>query len=196
MVEPAVTEYLTEPMLQGFCFQLPEDTSLSLSLALSAFGFRRGQTLTLDGGIGLLPEMLASRLDVTLNCPAISLQVGKDSVTVVTGQSHLQADHVVLAVPATQGLCLCPDADALAQRLMATRYSANINIAVRTGRGFSTAGQFEPDLRPADSAQRARMYCCRRHRSEQKPGPSASRAAFEHHALRRCFQVHARMDRR
>lgn len=132
MVGPAITEYLTEPMLQGFYFQAPEDTSLSLSLILSAFGFRRSQTLTLAGGIGLLPETLASRLDVTLNCPAASLQIGKDSVIVVAGQSRLEADHVVLAIPAAQALGLYPDADALEQRLMATRYSANINIAVMT----------------------------------------------------------------
>jgi oxygen-dependent protoporphyrinogen oxidase len=46
-MDSSVTEYLIEPMLQGFYFQEPEETSLSLSLAVLAFGFRRGRILTL-----------------------------------------------------------------------------------------------------------------------------------------------------
>jgi oxygen-dependent protoporphyrinogen oxidase len=135
-VGPSITEYIVEPMLQGSYFQEPEDTSLSLSQILSAFGFRRSRTLTIEGGIGRLPEMLASRLDVMLNSPVASLRMGKDSVTVVTDQSRLEANHVVLAVPATEARCIFVDVDELEQRLMATRYSANINIAVMTDDRF------------------------------------------------------------
>jgi oxygen-dependent protoporphyrinogen oxidase len=135
-VGSAITEYIVEPMLQGFYFQEPEDTSLALSLILSAFGFRRSRTLTIESGMGRLPEMLASRLDVTLNSPVISLQLGKDSVTVVTNQSRFEADYVVLAVPATEARRIFIDVDELEQRLMATRYSANINIAVMTDDRF------------------------------------------------------------
>ena len=135
-VGPSVTEYITEPMLQGFYFQGPEDTSLSLSLILSAFGLRRSHTLTIEGGIGRLPEVLASRLDVTLNSPVTSLQIGTDSVSVVTVKSRLKADHVVLAIPATEARRIYLDVDELEHRLMATRYSANISIAVMTDSHF------------------------------------------------------------
>jgi len=136
VVAPSVTEYVTEPMLQGFYFQDPEDTSLALSLILSAFGFRRSRTLTIEGGIGRLPAMLASRLDVTLNLPVTSLQTEKDSVVVVTDISHLKADHVVLAIPATEARRIYVDADELERRLMATHYSANISIAIVTDGHF------------------------------------------------------------
>lgn len=136
VVGPSVTEYVTEPLLQGFYFQDPEATSLSLSLILSAFGFRRSQTLTIEGGIGRLPEMLASRLDVTLNSTVTALEIGDDSVVVVTDKSRLKADQVVLAVPAMEARGIYIGADKLERRLLATRYSANISIAVMTDRQF------------------------------------------------------------
>ena len=135
-IAPSVTEYLLEPMLHGFYFQEPEEASLSLSLALLAFGFRRGQTLALSGGIGTLPEAIASRLDVVLDSPVISIESGTDSVTITTGTSRMKADYVILAIPATDAQRLYSSGDQITRRLMATRYSSNINIAVMTNDRF------------------------------------------------------------
>jgi oxygen-dependent protoporphyrinogen oxidase len=136
-VDQSVTEYLYEPMLQGFYFQAPEDTSLSLALVLSAFGFRRARTLTCTGGVGMLPEALASRLDVVINSPVRSVEIAADSVLVATTSSMMQADYVILAVPATEARRVYTSGDDLSLRLMATSYSANINIAFMTDDGFS-----------------------------------------------------------
>lgn len=134
--DPLVTEYLFEPLLHGFYFQEPEETSLSLALALLAFGFRRARTLTLTGGIGTLPEAMAARLDVVLGSPVTSIENGTDSVTVTTGTSRMKADHVIVAIPAAQAQGLYRDGDEMARRLMATRYSTTINVAVMTAAGF------------------------------------------------------------
>jgi oxygen-dependent protoporphyrinogen oxidase len=136
-VDQSVTEYLYEPMLQGFYFQAPEDTSLALALVLSAFGFRRARTLTCTGGVGMLPEALASRLDVAINSPVRSVEIAADSVLVATTSSMMQADYVILAVPATEARRVYTSGDDLSLRLMATSYSANINIAFMTDDGFS-----------------------------------------------------------
>lgn len=136
-VDQSVTDYLYEPMLQGFYFQAPEDTSLSLGLALTAFGFRRGRILTCTGGIGSLAEAMASRLDVAINSPVSSVEIAADSVVVATTSSSMQADHVILAVPATEARRLYTSGDDLSLRLMATSYSANLNIAFMTDDGFS-----------------------------------------------------------
>lgn len=143
VTDSSVTEYLIEPMLHGFYFQEPEETSLSLALALLAFGFRRGLTLTLSGGIGTLPEAIASRLDVVLNSPVVSIESGADSVTITTDTSRINADHVILAIPATDAQRLYSSGDEIARRLMATRYSANINIAVMTNDRFRLPDSLE-----------------------------------------------------
>ena len=57
-----VTEYLVEPMLHGFYFQTPEETSKSLAVALTAIGIRRAKTIALNVGLGILPETLARGL--------------------------------------------------------------------------------------------------------------------------------------
>lgn len=135
-VDPSVNEYVFEPMLQGFYFQRPEDTSLALSMALSAFGFRRARTLACSGGIGTLPEAMASRLDVLIDSPVCGLEVGVDSVTVITATSRLEADHVVLAVPAPEARRLYAGINETTRRLMATPYSSTIKIAVMTDDTF------------------------------------------------------------
>jgi protoporphyrinogen/coproporphyrinogen III oxidase len=136
-IDASVNEYLLEPLLHGLYFQEPEETSLSLSLALLAFGFRRAQTRTLSGGIGTLPEAMASRLnDVVLDTPVMSIESDADSVTVATGTSRMKADFVILATPAPEAQHLYFGSDGIARRLMETGYSTTINIAVMTNAGF------------------------------------------------------------
>jgi len=132
----SVLEYVLEPMLHGFYFQEPESTSAALSMALLGFGYRRGKTLTLAGGIGMLPDALASRLDIVKNSPVTRIESGTEAVTVTTNGSTLKAKHVVLATPANEANNLYQAVDDVTRRLMATRYSQTINIAVMTDETF------------------------------------------------------------
>lgn len=135
-IDSSVTEYLFDPMLHGFYFQEPEETSLSLLLAVLAFGFRRGRPLTLSDGIGTLPEAIATQLDVVLNSPVLSIENGTESVTITTSTSRMNSDYVILAIPATEAQRIYSGGNEITRRLMATSYSTTINIAVMTNDSF------------------------------------------------------------
>ncbi|MCX6168109.1 MAG: NAD(P)/FAD-dependent oxidoreductase [Ignavibacteriales bacterium] len=136
MIDPIVTEYLFEPMLQGFYFQEPEATSLSLSMALLAFGFRRSRTLSISGGIGTLAESIASRLDVDLDSLVSCIESSSDSVSVNVNNSQTKAEYVILAIPAVNAGQIFTSSCEITNRLMSTRYSTNINIAIMTNEKF------------------------------------------------------------
>lgn len=131
-VDRSVVEYLYEPMLEGFYFQSPEETSLALSLAVSAFGFRRARTLACVGGMGELPQAIADRLDVATGMPVAMLRAGPAAVEVSTPDDRFDADYVILALPASAARGLHPGANEIESRLMATQYSSSINIACIT----------------------------------------------------------------
>jgi oxygen-dependent protoporphyrinogen oxidase len=133
-----LVEYIHEPMLQGFYFQTPEETSKALSHALIAFGLRRAKTLTLEGGIGVLPNELSQNLDVELNTPATRIEFSNGALSVSTPSGERRASRIILAVPApTASLILKRPLDALSSQLLATTYSASINVAVVTDERFS-----------------------------------------------------------
>jgi oxygen-dependent protoporphyrinogen oxidase len=129
---PAPTDYLIEPLLQGFYFQDTETTSRALAQAVLAFGAHRSRTLAMAGGLGGLPMALAATLDVALATPAIALTVEPDAITVVTNEARLVADHVVLATTASVASRLFPTADEAERSLLTTAYSANLNLALMT----------------------------------------------------------------
>lgn len=131
-----VTEYVVEPMLHGFYFQTPEQTSKALALALTAFGMRRAKTISLRAGLGILPETLAQGLDVMLNTSVQSIET-VDGINgparVHTSCGTLLARHVILAVPAPVAKKLIGHAaDQSMASLLATPYSASINVACVT----------------------------------------------------------------
>jgi oxygen-dependent protoporphyrinogen oxidase len=129
---PTTTDYLIEPLLQGFYFQETETTSRALAQTVLAFGAHRSRTLAMAGGLGWLPTALATTLDIALATPAIALIVEPDAVTVVTNETRLVADHVVLATTASVANRLFPTADEVERSLLATAYSANLNVALMT----------------------------------------------------------------
>ena len=132
-----VTEYVYEPMLQGFYFQSPEEASKALALALTAFGMRRAKILSLEGGLGSLPEELARELNITLDTAVRSINVREAKVWVETSAGTLTADRVILAVPAPVARAIMADpVDDLTGRLLATPYSASINVACMTDADF------------------------------------------------------------
>jgi oxygen-dependent protoporphyrinogen oxidase len=134
---PEVTEYVYEPMLQGFYFQSPEETSKALALALTAFGMRRAKIVSLEGGLGSFPEALACGLNLTLETAVRSIAIREGKVWVETSSGTLTADHAIVAVPAPVAKAMVVDpVDELVGRLLSTSYSASINIACITDTGF------------------------------------------------------------
>lgn len=125
-----MTEYMIEPVLQGFYFQSPEETSRALPMAVGSFLLHRARTMTLRGGINRLPEALAAKLDVSFSEKAVDVTVKQNSVCVSTDKRNLEADFVVLAVPAQVANALYPQANEVELPLINTAYSTTLNIAL------------------------------------------------------------------
>lgn len=143
-MDPQVTDYVYEPMLQGFYFQASEETSKALALALTAFGMRRSKSLSLEGGLGVLPEALSRKVDVTLNRPVLSINRHAGKIHVETPSEAILADRVILAVPAPDALRLIHHlADDIEKRLISTRYAASINVACMTTPAFDLPGSLK-----------------------------------------------------
>lgn len=137
-----VLEYLFEPMVHGFYFQTPEETSVALGAVLMAFGVQRSRTCALRDGLGVLPQALARQLDVRYEWPAISIEKRGSRYAVRAVSGEVESDAVVMAVPAPTasgilGSCDTPlGLDTTARGLMGTQYSASINVACLLGAGF------------------------------------------------------------
>ena len=132
-----VTEYMYEPMLQGFYFQTPEATSKALAVVLTAFGMRRAKTLSLKKGLGILPVTLARGLDVMLSTTVQAIESVDGKARVHTSSETFVAEHVILAVPAPVGKNLIAHlSDHLMESLLTTPYSASINVACITDGNF------------------------------------------------------------
>lgn len=129
-------EYLLEPALEGFYFQAPEGTSLALALLLVAFRVRRERVLTLCGGLGLLPDAVARQLDVRLGVPVRRVERSADGVRVITDAGISEADHVVLAVPASGARSVLQEIRELERPLLATEYSATVLVGLAAERGW------------------------------------------------------------
>jgi protoporphyrinogen/coproporphyrinogen III oxidase len=136
-IDPEVVEYVYEPMLQGFYFQSPEETSRALAHALTAFGMRRAKTLSLEGGIGTLPNELTRGLDVELNTPVSRIEFLDGAMSIATPSGPRRANRVILAVPAPVALRMLEKVpNELTGRLLATPYTSSINVAVVTDANF------------------------------------------------------------
>ena len=125
---PWMTEYLVEPMLQGFYFQSPEETSCALPRAIAGFLTQGAHTSTLRGGIGRLPSALAEHLDVCLNQTVLAVEPQRDSVAIETQDGWIQARRVILAIPAPQALQLLRSTSEAERLLLSTTYSSTLNL--------------------------------------------------------------------
>ncbi|HET9059474.1 MAG TPA: NAD(P)/FAD-dependent oxidoreductase [Acidimicrobiales bacterium] len=128
-------EYLVEPMLAGFYFQEPEQTSHALSSWLLQHGMGSPQILALAGGLGSLPEALAAPREVRLCQQVSSIRVSGAGVAVVSNGAEAYFDAAVLAVPAPKARTLYKAAFPPEDELLATRYSSTVNLTLRLGRG-------------------------------------------------------------
>lgn len=136
-LDGAIKEFIFEPMLEGFYFQAPEETSRALAWALTAFGYRGARTLTCAEGIGAIPEALAANLDISFHQTVQAIRHGQGGVELATSNGAMHSDFAVLAVPAPAALRLFgPEAGDLERQLMGTSYSSSILVACMTTEAF------------------------------------------------------------
>ena len=136
-------EYIVEPMMQAFFYQSPQGMSRALVLAVEKLLMRGRFTLALRGGLSMLPRSLAAHLDVRLKTPARSLQIGRNHVVVHTDGERFRAEHVILATTASVARAVYPQASETEQKLIRTRYSSTLNIAIATESGFQCGACLE-----------------------------------------------------
>ncbi|MGA3028642.1 MAG: NAD(P)/FAD-dependent oxidoreductase [Bryobacteraceae bacterium] len=131
-------EYIFEPMLGGLYFQSPEQTSAALAAQLWEFGARNAGVAALCGGMGSLPERLASRVPVRLNTPVQRIEPLGNRYRITAPGVCMEADLVVIATTASRARQLYALWNDLEMRLLATKYSSTINIGIATSRDVST----------------------------------------------------------
>lgn len=125
-----MNEYLIEPMLEGFYFQSPEETSRALPMAVSAFLLRGAKTMTLRGGIGTLTSALARGLRVCLDEAVEKICIEENEVRVYSNRGERRVGRVILAVPAAAAKRIYGQAGPLEAVLLDTPYAATLNLTL------------------------------------------------------------------
>jgi oxygen-dependent protoporphyrinogen oxidase len=128
-----MTEYLIEPILEGFYFQSPEETSRALPMAVSGFLARGARTMTLKAGIGSLASALAGKLRVSLNERVEEISVGQNQVKVQTAKREIESNYVICAAPAY----VAKDIVAGKNSLMDTSYASTLNLSLGLAKGWA-----------------------------------------------------------
>ncbi len=134
---PWMTEYLIEPLLEGFYFQSPDETSRALPLAVSGFLARGARTMTLVGGIGTLPEALAAQLVVHRETPVERIERVRRGMVVHAGRLTIECEHVIMATPARHARALVAAPTDAEAALLATPYAATLNLSLGLAPGWT-----------------------------------------------------------
>ena len=126
-----VNDYFIEPLMEGLFFQALKDISRAYTNAMtSMFYMQRNKTTALIGGMGVLPERLASGLDVRLNTPVSSMSLSPTGIELNAGGAIIVADRVILATTAPVSRALYLEPAVVERELLATTYSSTLSIAV------------------------------------------------------------------
>jgi len=135
-----ITNYVIEPLLNGFYFQSLRDTSRVVPMVTTAMLFlQKPRNMTLTGGMGVLPERLASELDVRLNTPVKSMSIEKAGIELNTDNERVIADRVILASTAPVSKYLYKDPSPVERRLLNTQYSSTLTVAIAAKDSFRIA---------------------------------------------------------
>ncbi len=92
-------QYLLRAGVEPFFYFGAEEASSALAKALVRHA-RGWHMLAVTGGIGGLGDALAERVEVRTGCKASQVEEGSSSVIVHHSGGKIEADHVVLAIPA------------------------------------------------------------------------------------------------
>ncbi len=113
-IDDEMFEYWAIPMFETMCAYTGEHVSRKAFLAMMA-SYLNADSVTFKGGVGVLPEKLATFLNVELNTRATRIETFKDGsgakVTYVTsrGTNTMSTSAVVVAVPGNCVLSLFQD---------------------------------------------------------------------------------------
>lgn len=131
-------------MLDGILFQSLHSTSKACTLSvLSTFLYREMKNITaLVGGIGILPECLASQLDVRLNTSVTSISTSSAEVELETNAGLITADRVILATTAPIAKTLYLSSWVIERELLDTPYSSTLVITL----AMQDAFRLKPDI--------------------------------------------------
>jgi oxygen-dependent protoporphyrinogen oxidase len=135
-----ITDYVIEPQTNGFYFQSLKGISRVVPLVTSSLMFfKKSKYSTLIGGINVLPERMASELDVRLNAPVKSLSIEKTGIELNTDKESITADRVILATTASVSRDLYKEPSIIERELLATQYSSTLVIAFAVKESFRIA---------------------------------------------------------
>jgi oxygen-dependent protoporphyrinogen oxidase len=99
MLGQTAYDYIVRSGIEPFFYFGAEQASAALGKALLRHAIR-WRTLVLGDGTGALCDALARRLEVRTGCAAGSVDVREDGATVHHAGGSIEADYVVLAIPA------------------------------------------------------------------------------------------------
>jgi protoporphyrinogen/coproporphyrinogen III oxidase len=138
-------EYFIQPLLSGFLYWTPEETSLAMLFLLLKSGLHM-RRFTLRHGLGQLAESMASDLNVIKNIEVRSvssiLPSGYTVLAHTAGRERrIDADGIVCAVPASEVTALLPELNPRQRAFFESiSYSAtaivSIGLAHRTSTNF------------------------------------------------------------
>ncbi len=142
-----ITDYAIEPANDVFYYQSLKDTSRAVSIFTASLLFlKRAKYMSLTGGINVLPQRMASELDVRLNTPVQSMSIDDAGIKLNTGDEQVFADRVILATTASVSRSLFKEPSAIERKLLSTSYSSSIVVAIAfndsIGVASETAGLF------------------------------------------------------
>jgi len=136
-----ITDYFIEPPNDVFYYyQSLRETSRVVPMFTTSILFvKRGKYMTLKGGINVLPQRLASGLDVRLNTPVQSMSIDKTDIELNNDNERTIADRVILATPAYVSRGLIKEPSSVERELLATPYSSTLVIALAVKDAFHIA---------------------------------------------------------
>lgn len=126
-------EYLMDPILSGVFFQFPEQTSKAFLFWVMSYLLSARKVFTLNNGMEVLPKKLAGIVgDVRLGETVLSVEQVSDQVRVATSNGVIEADWVILAVPAPVAKKILSSPTPREQALLDVEYATTVNITVPT----------------------------------------------------------------
>jgi oxygen-dependent protoporphyrinogen oxidase len=126
-----ITNYVIEPPNNGFYFQSLRDISRVVPIVTTSLLFlKKARYTTLRGGICVLPERLASELDVRLKTPLKSMSIEGTGIELNLENERIVADRVILATTASVAGVLYKEPSTIERELLSTAYSSTLVVAL------------------------------------------------------------------
>lgn len=132
----ALLDRMWAGMLNGFYFQHSASSSAALLLAMTAHGTRQ-QTLTVDGGLSVLTDTLAARLDVRCRRNVQGIRYGPNQVEVETDHGVEIAGAAIVATPGPATTAILADSGDLPDTLMRTPVTSGLLVGLPVDRRLS-----------------------------------------------------------